>query len=490
MSITSTKSEADSRDPHAKPVSLGAIDVFLRLNDVVVVGGLGLLAFWVFRDAMAPSAFAQYFNTILIVMTLAAVLFDLAGVYDDEVRFHPRDVARRLLFAMAVTGGSVLALGFALQMTEDYSRAWAGTWFASSVAGLLGTRLVHWTWMGRMRARGLFQSRVIILGAGEQGRRLADFLTSNKELNIRVVGFTYDDQDEDQAGADASEINGLPVLGAINDLVALIRSEEVDQVIIALPWMAEARLQRIIRKLSQTPVKIRLAPDLAGFAFTNRSYTLLGGLPVLNIVDRPISGTAQFIKSVEDVVLASLFLVLTSPVIAVIAAAVKLDSKGPVFFRQHREGFNNKPILIWKFRTMYADRGEDENITQATKGDPRVTRVGAFLRRTSLDELPQIFNVLDGSMSVVGPRPHAASTRAAGRKFDEIVDRYAARHRVKPGITGWAQVNGWRGETDTEDKIIKRVEHDLYYIDNWSLWFDFTILVRTVWIVLSAKNAY
>ena len=195
-------------------------------------------------------------------------------------------------------------------------------------------------------------------------------------------------------------------------------------------------------------------------------------------------------KRAFDLLGASLALLVLSPLMLAIALAIKLDSSGPVFFRQPREGFNNKSFRVFKFRTMYNNLGEVDNIQQASRKDPRVTRVGAILRRTSLDELPQLFNVLAGDMSLVGPRPHAASTRAGGKLFSEVVTSYAARHKVKPGITGWAQVCGWRGETDTEDKLIKRFEHDLYYIENWSLLFDFYILLRTAAALVVPRNAF
>jgi exopolysaccharide biosynthesis polyprenyl glycosylphosphotransferase len=212
---------------------------------------------------------------------------------------------------------------------------------------------------------------------------------------------------------------------------------------------------------------------------------------MLHVFDRPISGWSWFIKMAEDYLVAIFVLVILSPLLFLIALAIKLDSRGPILFRQHRQGFNNAPIEIWKFRTMRTDSANPEGaVIQATHHDPRVTRVGRFLRRLSLDELPQLVNVLRGEMSIVGPRPHAPGTRARGQLFEEAVERYAARHRVKPGITGWAQINGWRGETDTLEKIQKRVEHDLYYIDNWSIWLDLLIIVQTIAILFRDDRAY
>jgi Undecaprenyl-phosphate glucose phosphotransferase len=280
------------------------------------------------------------------------------------------------------------------------------------------------------------------------------------------------------------------VLGNLSEMIAMIRKGEIDQVVVALPWSAEERLQQVVSRLALTPVKIRLAPDLASFTFARRQIVVLGDIPMLTLFERPISGLDAFIKLLEDKILTILILAMIWPVLGIVALAIKLDSPGPVFFRQPREGFNNKPFRVYKFRSMYSDQSQFSAIQQASRVDPRVTPVGRFLRRSSIDELPQLFNVMTGDMSLVGPRPHAASTRAGGRLFSDVVASYAARHKVKPGITGWAQVCGWRGETDTEDKLIKRLEHDLHYIENWSLLFDFYILFRTIGSVLLPKNAF
>jgi Undecaprenyl-phosphate glucose phosphotransferase len=247
---------------------------------------------------------------------------------------------------------------------------------------------------------------------------------------------------------------------------------------------------QILRKLRSLPVDIRLAPDLVGFRLLHASYSHVGGVPLLNVFHKPLTDWKLIAKEIEDRVLAFLLLLFLAPLFLVVALAIKVDSRGPVFFRQKRYGFNNHLIGVYKFRSMYHELSDQKAEKLVTRNDPRVTRVGAFLRKTSIDELPQLFNVLFGEMSIVGPRPHALSAKAADRLYEEVVAEYAARHRVKPGITGWAQVMGWRGETDTIEKIQKRVEHDLYYIENWSLAFDIKILVLTFFAVLKPENAY
>ncbi|MHA1524670.1 MAG: exopolysaccharide biosynthesis polyprenyl glycosylphosphotransferase, partial [Alphaproteobacteria bacterium] len=228
----------------------------------------------------------------------------------------------------------------------------------------------------------------------------------------------------------------------------------------------------------------------AGLKFLPRAYSYIGSVPFFDILDKPLQGWSTVVKAIEDRCLAAVALVLAAPVMALVALAIKLDSKGPVLFRQNRYGFNNELIGLYKFRSMYTDQTDANAERLVTRGDPRVTRVGRFIRRTSLDELPQLFNVLTGRLSLVGPRPHAIMAKAADRLYNDVVDGYFARHRVKPGITGWAQVNGWRGETDTAEKLERRVEHDLYYIENWSVLFDLYILCITPFALMHTEQAH
>ena len=408
------------------------------------------------------------------------------GSYDIEAQFSLRLGWRRVLMAWAAAAMFLIAMGFLLKVSQDVSRAWSISWFVTGGAALLGTRIITTMWVRRLKQRGTFNERVAIFGAGPQGVRFAEYVQSHDRLTITLVGI-FDDRRPDRLPDEAA---GVPVLGNLTTLIGMIRDGLIDQVVVALPWAAERRLQDVMARLVLTPVKVRLAPDLVSFTFAQRPGVILGDVPVMTLFERPISGLSGIAKALEDKILAVLILIAAAPVMLLAAIAIKLDSPGPILFRQPREGFNNSTFHCFKFRTMYHGQLEYKNIHQASRDDPRVTRVGRFLRRSSIDELPQLFNVLLGDMSLVGPRPHAASTRAGGRLFSDVVQSYAARHKVKPGITGWAQVCGWRGETDTEDKLVKRFEHDLYYIENWSIWLDLYILIRTVGAVLLPRNAF
>ncbi len=309
-------------------------------------------------------------------------------------------------------------------------------------------------------------------------------LTINNEPWMDVLAI-YDDRVKRLEGFSEHTITGN-----VDDLIKYARSNRIDEILVALPWKAEKRTLEILKRLQELPVRVRLCPDLIGFNFPNSGYSYYSGIPIMHVSETPIDGWSFVFKSIEDRILAIFALILILPIMLLIALLVKIDSKGPVFFRQKRYGFNNQLIEVLKFRSMHVDNQDSNAETLVTRNDPRVTRIGNILRRTSLDELPQILNVLKGEMSLVGPRPHATKAKAAGRYYQDVVSEYAHRHKVKPGISGWAQIQGWRGETDTEEKIIKRVEHDLYYIENWSLGFDVYILFKTVLVVFRSENAY
>jgi len=330
---------------------------------------------------------------------------------------------------------------------------------------------------------GHIRCSIAIVGAGKEGARVIEALEARKDPGSSVIGIF----DERVTGrSDELELNAQ---GTISDLIDYARHSRVDEILVALPWGAEDRLLLILNKLKVIPANIRLAPDVIGHHFLDRGFDRMANLPVYNIYKKPISEWEALMKRAEDIILSITALILLSPVMLATAIAVRLSGTGPVLFRQNRYGYNNLLIGVYKFRSMHHAM-RDENATKLTvQDDPRITRVGKFIRKTSLDELPQLFNVLLGNMSMVGPRPHATQAKAAGKLYQEVVSGYVLRHKIKPGITGWAQVMGWRGETDTEEKIVKRVECDLYYIENWSIFLDIEILFRTA-LVVTGGNVF
>ncbi|HEU4968152.1 undecaprenyl-phosphate glucose phosphotransferase [Sphingomonas sp.] len=485
-SPVSPRPDAGGEGASRSPVLLEVGILLLRGLEMISVALTAWISAAVALDSVPIGLARSYSNAALIACLFYAALAEVTGCYDIDTRFSVRTGWARVMTAWLSTGMFLMTLGFLLKVSEDFSRGWAITWFAMGGGVLLAIRAGGTAWMRRLKKRGVFNHRVAIFGAGSQGDRLAKYILGNDKLTIDLVGF-FDDRLPERL-PDREVL--LPLYGNLGDLIARIREGLVDQVIVALPWSAEKRLQEVVAELAITPVRIRLAPDLATFAFSQRPVVLLGDLPVMTLFERPISGFDQIIKRIEDIAVGTLATVLFSPLFLLVAIAIKLDSPGPVFFRQEREGFNNRRFRIWKFRSMRSERCEPDGITQARKDDDRITRVGRILRRTSIDELPQLFNVLAGEMSLVGPRPHAPSTKAGDRLFSDVVSHYAARHKVKPGMTGWAQVHGWRGETDTEEKLLKRLEHDLYYIENWSVLLDLYVLGRTAITLIFQKSAY
>lgn len=472
--------------PPRLAVPIDVVIFAIRIIEFLTILLAGIVALSLWADVIPADDVPIYSRTMLGGALIFALVAEIMGAYDVDCHFSLRKAWQRLLGSWMVAGLFLITIGFLLQISEDFSRGWALTWFVTTATMLAGTRAASTLWIRRLKGQGIFNSRVAIFGAAAQGQKLAQYIRGNNKLTISLVGFFDDRRD----GRVPVIVDDIPVFGTSDDLVAMIREGLIDQVIVALPWSAETRIRQVVQKLALTPVRIRLAPDLANFAFAHRPLVLLGDLPVITLFERPISGTDAIVKRAEDLILTLIILFFIWPIMLLVALAVKLDSPGPIFFRQPREGFNNTSFNVFKFRSMTSDTCETDSIHQATKEDQRVTRVGRIIRATSLDELPQLLNVLQGHMSLVGPRPHAPSTRAGGRPFHEVVQTYAARHKVKPGMTGWAQVCGWRGETDTEEKLVKRLEHDLYYIENWSVPFDLYILVRTVFAVLFPKNAF
>ncbi len=398
---------------------------------------------------------------------------------------------RRILSTSLKTAVMWGIIGFIGEVGISFSglplaHSWFGLWVLVAASFIFISRGAVWFGLQRAPQSGQSRNRVVIVGGGKAAEEAINMLENSKGLSVEVLGL-FDDRFDKRSPA---SVRKYKKLGTIADLASYSRVNRVDLAIVAIPLSAEQRLLQILKRIWELPIDIRVSGHQGEFRLSPRAYTYLGNLPLLAVFDRPLNSWNQFLKDTLDRIIAFLALLFLSPVMLAVALAVKFESQGPILFKQNRYGFNNELIGIYKFRSMYLSGADADAAKLVTKGDPRVTNVGRIIRKSSLDELPQLFNVLMGQLSLVGPRPHAAQAKAAGGLYDEVVEGYFARHKVKPGITGWAQINGWRGETDTLEKIEQRVKHDLEYIDKWSLAFDLYILLKTPFALLKTENAY
>ena len=347
---------------------------------------------------------------------------------------------------------------------------------------LYSWRLGVYLYKRNRRKLGLSQRCVAIIGATESAAYLHAEIVKHDELGFNFKGF-YDDRSPERL---FEQLEQQGVEGGIQSAVDAARNGEIDILYIALPMKAQKRIADILLQLGDTTVDVHIVPDFLLSNLIHARIEHVGDVDTLSVFEAPCIGTHEFIKRTEDIVVSAIIVTLITPVLLTIAAAIKLTSRGPIIFKQDRYGLDGQKIKVWKFRSMTVTENSDV-VTQATKNDVRITPLGGFLRRTSLDELPQFINVLKGDMSIVGPRPHAV---AHNEEYRKKVEFYMFRHKTKPGITGWAQINGWRGETDTLDKMAKRVEYDLHYIKHWSLWFDVKIIFMTIFKGFKSENAY
>ena len=457
------------------------------LLDGAIVAGVGLLTLWFQKETVATSPAGPVSHCAAILLTSIAVVgvFQHTGAYELVCK-HPKDHAKRLIATWVLVAVGLIAAGAALGLDRHFAGPWAGIWLSFAGASLTIERCFVVPCLARLNEKKLVRHRVVVIPADKDSLLVEQTLKASGELGLEVIGFV----DERPREVLAACVPRERVIGDIAALLRMIRDNDVEEVVIVMPWTAAARIQRLLMLLTETAVRVSLATGPTTSDLPMQHVAALGGVPVVRLSDRPIAGWARVTKRLEDTVLAPLVLLTALPLLIVIAVAVKLDSPGPALFCQTRLGFNGRPFMALKFRTMHVGATDVTGRRQAVRNDPRVTRVGAWLRKMSFDELPQLVNVLRGEMSLVGPRPHAPGTTVEGRLFHEAVRRYAARHRVKPGITGWAQVNGWRGETDVTAKLEERLRHDLYYIDHWTLWLDITILARTLLVPFRHRNAY
>ncbi|NVN86487.1 MAG: undecaprenyl-phosphate glucose phosphotransferase [Rhodopseudomonas sp.] len=459
---------------------------FVRLADFGLIALVGI-ALYLGYVARLDGFRWDYIAAILGMTTTAVVCFQAADIYQVQVFRGTLRQMTRMISAWSFVFLLFIGASFFAKLGGEISRFWLSSFFLVGLAALIAERLILRGMVRRWAREGRLDRRTIIVGSDENGEKLIEALKQDADSDLDILG-VFDDRNDARA---LDTCGGSPKLGKIDDIVEFARRTRVDLVLFALPISAETRILQMLKKLWVLPVDIRLSAHTNKLRFRPRAYSYLGTVPTLDVFEAPITDWDQVMKRLFDHVVGALILVLAAPLMALVAIAIKLDSPGPVLFRQKRFGFNNERVDVFKFRSLYHDQADPLAAKMVTRNDPRVTRVGRFIRKTSLDELPQLFNVVfKSNLSLVGPRPHAVQGKLQSRLFDEAVDGYFARHRVKPGITGWAQINGWRGEVDSEEKIQKRVEFDLYYIENWSVLFDLYILLKTPLALIKGENAY
>lgn len=447
------------------------------LDGIVIIGLTYLLIDW--HVGMITPA---YVNFLLLLVGIVALVYDSFGIYRTNSSFTHK--ALKLLQAWSISFAILISIGFLSKQSEEYSRILVGQLYVAGFLTQAGLLFLIRAAQLRLLKQVGEQEGAIIVGSGQLANYLYQKISNNPWLGMHVEGAVLLD---DVPVLPTVPGKGEPkVLGSISHLIDLVELHNIKSVYFVTPLDGSKVLENVYFKLLDRHVAVHWVPDIFSLRLINHSVREIAGIPVLTLSETPLTGTRLLMKSIEDVILSSLILVLISPLLLLIALAIKLDSPGPVFFRQERMGWSGKAFRIWKFRSMYVHEPEGGVIQQAQKNDPRVTRVGSFLRRTSLDELPQIFNVLSGEMSLVGPRPHAIQHDF---EYSQRISDYFARHNIKPGITGLAQVRGFRGETREISQMLQRIESDIEYINNWSVWLDLSILVRTM-NAFTGKNAY
>ena len=423
-------------------------------------------------------------ENLLIVCTYI-ILFQLSAegmeLYRSWRGFRTPELLRAAAITWLLSLLGAFTLGFLFSPKIDIAPMLILCWLAICFFVLLTWRFIMRKFLFRLRMQGHNSRRSIVIGATQLGYNVAHQIQENGHLGITFNGL-FDDRTEDRLPHEFKN----QVLGTIEDAIEVAKRHEVDYIYIALPMSAENRIRHILDKCSDTTANVYIIPNFFMYNLLNARWQSVGSVQALSVYDTPFQGASNILKRTEDIILSSFFLTMLALPMLGIAAAVKLTSKGPVIFKQKRYGLDGKQITVYKFRSM-TTQDNGPVVKQATKNDSRLTKIGGFLRRSSLDELPQFINVLQGRMSIVGPRPHAV---AHNEEYRKLITGYMLRHKVKPGITGWAQVNGLRGETETVNKMVNRVEYDLDYIHRWSVWFDIKIIFMTVFGGLTNKNAY
>lgn len=455
--------------------------ILYAATDLVAIVAASLIAHFIRFNtiSLAPS-----YRTVLILgILLTLLLFPRFGLYDSWRGRSLAEQARNLTLAWGSVLFGLIFIGFALKATGSFSRLWIGYWGIIAWALLVFGRSFATVTLRELRRKGHNYRQIAIVGSGALAQGVIKHVKDADWSGLRISWVV----DDCANVTDQVESNDIWYWRRVDQLEQELIRRRVDEVWICLPLKEQEQIERILYALRHSTVTQRLLPDLTGIRLVQHPITEILGMPMLNVNLTPMQGMNRLLKACEDKILALFFLLITSPLLALIAIAVKLSSPGPIIYKQRRHGAGGRSINVYKFRTMTVHHEPNGDVTQAKKCDERITRTGAFLRRTSLDELPQLINVLQGKMSIVGPRPHAL---AHNEFYKDQIETYMQRHKVKPGITGWAQINGWRGETDTLAKMRKRIEYDMYYIENWSILFDIKIIILTIFKGFINKNAY
>lgn len=489
---TSTNRLAASRMRRYALALFDAVRVLLHVTAAGVSGWLALVIYYAPESFMPLENLRLFFDTSTIHY---AQLSCLGGLIFSAVTFLKygrttivtRDEwIQRMMSTWCISLLIVVSVVFLLKSGSDYSRGWMIVWAFITPVFIAISHSIERLVVSMLRQVGFDRRRIAIVGATAQAARLREsFLRNDTPEGFDLIGVF-----DDPPIRDDEVLAGTTVRGSVFELKQLCRSEPVDAIVIALPSSESRRINDTVERLLEVPADIYLGPDLAHFDLAMRQRTHLGAIPVTSLTSLPMRDWAGIAKLIEDKVIVLVAAFLLAPLLALIALAIKLDSPGPVLFRQRRYGFNNAGFDVFKFRTMAVEQCDTSGVRQTGRNDARITRVGRLLRRTSIDELPQLLNVWRGEMSIVGPRAHPIGMMVDDQPYDEMVRHYAARHRVRPGITGLAQVNGNRGEVTTREKAEGRVHHDLFYIENWSIWLDLAIIFRTIVKLPFDRSAY
>ena len=460
------------------------LNFVLRLVDMSVVLSCGVMAYYfsaaydTFTAAGVHGLPGHYVKVILLASVLVILLFPLFNVYRVWRGSSTLTEIKYLTMAWLMVGLLLAGLAFITKSGADFSRSWMGIWLASTWVSLVGSRVLLRIVLRWLRSSGFNHRHIVIVGTGDQAAVVADRLRRSSWFGLEISAL-FGTHTESLP----SWLKGKTLISDVTALRDYVDNSGVDQVWISLPHSEEKTIRQVITALDGSAAEIRYVPDIFEYQLMHHSLSEIAGVPVVNISYSAIDGMNEVIKTCEDYVLSAVLLLLASPLMVFIALGVKFSSPGPILYRQRRVGWNGHEFTMYKFRSMPVEAEKDSGPVWASPVDSRATMFGSFLRKTSLDELPQLFNVLQGKMSLIGPRPERPMFV---EKYKDEVPHYMKKHLVKAGLTGWAQVHGWRGNTC----LHTRIEHDLYYIENWSLWLDIKIIIMTIFRGLVHKNAY